>query len=70
MNDLTNMTTLFMQQLNNPDCSMVSGMIMGNMFTLKYILIILGIGITYGFINKLVSDSYNFIKNKVKEARG
>jgi len=66
---IENMTTMWLEQLGNPDCSMLAGMFMGNLFTYQYITMICGLMVLYKIVGHLIDIGFKYVKEWYKKRR-
>jgi hypothetical protein len=57
---------IMIEQMNNPECSFLSGMMVGNMFSIKNLFLLLLIMIIYKGVNHGVDRLIDFLKKKYK----
>ncbi len=58
-------TDIMMEQMNNPQCSFLSGMVTGQIFTVKYLIAIFGLYIAFKLVQNLALDPLiTWIKKK------
>lgn len=65
--NLTNFTEMIGRNLNNPDCAFTSGMVFGQIISLRLIFYILAIVFLILLFNKLLNVVVNYIINKLKK---
>ena len=64
MNNTINFAQTLITQMNNPDCSILTGMTIGNWMSLRYIVLIFVLLIIYSSINFWIKELWIWIKNK------
>ncbi len=70
MSRLGNLTDNFLSQVDNPDCSYLTGMFIGSGITMRMILYIFIIGMGFKIVDKLALDPLiNYIKQKIKRKK-
>ncbi len=67
MSDITGgFGEIMISQLNNPECSFLSGVVVGNLFLLRFLLALFVFFILYKALDKLaVTPFIGWLKNKI-----
>lgn len=63
---LENLTQIFITQLNNPECSFLSGMFTGGAFTIWLVLRLFLLLIAYDILKGMVRGFYGYLYKKIK----
>lgn len=66
MNETISFASVWLQQLNNPECSMLAGTYIGFVMSWRLIFVLVLFGIVVGGSIKLSSFGLDYIVNKIR----